>query len=99
MYGSTSLRLFALWLCCLLFPCIVSAQETPPPPAQSANNQRAVRTMTVSGTVKDEAGAPLPGASVLVKGTRTSVLTNIDGKFELKDISSTATLAYNENWM
>ncbi len=92
MYGSTSFRLFALWLCCLLFPCIVSAQETPPPPAQSANNQRAVRTMTVSGTVKDEAGAPLPGASVLVKGTRTSVLTNIDGKFELKDISSTATL-------
>ncbi len=92
MYGSTSLRLFALWLCCLLFPCIVSAQETPPPSTQSTNNQRAVRTMTVSGTVKDEAGAPLPGATILVKGTKKSVLANVDGKFEITDVNSDATL-------
>ena len=35
----------------------------------------------VSGTVVDENGVPVPGASVLVKGTTTGVSTDIDGNF------------------
>ncbi len=48
-------------------------------------------TMTVlaqeslSGTVIDENGEPLIGASVLVKGTKTGTVTNIDGKFSLNN--------------
>ena len=38
----------------------------------------------IKGTVKDEKGQPLPGVTVLVKGTVTGVATDIDGKFELK---------------
>ncbi|MBF4470530.1 TonB-dependent receptor [Flavobacterium sp. HJJ] len=38
---------------------------------------------TVTGQVIDEAGLPLPLASVLVKGTTNSVLTDLDGKFTL----------------
>ncbi|MEN8224038.1 MAG: SusC/RagA family TonB-linked outer membrane protein [Bacteroidota bacterium] len=39
---------------------------------------------TVSGTVFDaEDGAGLPGASVLIKGTTTGTITDIDGKFSL----------------
>ncbi len=37
----------------------------------------------VKGIVVDEAGEPLPGATVLLKGTRQIVATDIDGKFEL----------------
>ncbi|QYJ68461.1 SusC/RagA family TonB-linked outer membrane protein [Flavobacterium litorale] len=37
---------------------------------------------TVTGTVSDEVG-PLPGASVLVKGTQRSVQTDIDGKYSI----------------
>jgi TonB-linked SusC/RagA family outer membrane protein len=43
--------------------------------AQSAN---------VSGTVKDETGESVPGATVLVKGTQTGTVTDIDGNFSIQ---------------
>ena len=39
---------------------------------------------TVSGTVSDNAGLPLPGVSVLVKGTQSGAQTDFDGKFSIK---------------
>jgi TonB-linked SusC/RagA family outer membrane protein len=38
----------------------------------------------VSGVVSDNAGMPLPGVSVLVKGTQTGTQTDFDGKFSIK---------------
>lgn len=38
----------------------------------------------VSGLVTDEKGEPIIGANVIVKGTTTGVITDIDGKFLLK---------------
>jgi TonB-linked SusC/RagA family outer membrane protein len=38
----------------------------------------------VSGTVSDNAGLPLPGVSVLVKGTKTGAQTDFDGKYTIK---------------
>ncbi|MCI9843810.1 SusC/RagA family TonB-linked outer membrane protein [Flavobacterium pectinovorum] len=38
----------------------------------------------VSGTVSDNAGMPLPGVSVLVKGTKSGTQTDFDGKFSVK---------------
>lgn len=37
----------------------------------------------ISGKVTDQAGIPIPGASVIVKGTTTGVTTNNDGFFSL----------------
>ena len=37
----------------------------------------------VSGTVTDEAGLPLPGVVVLIKGTTTGVATNFDGTYSI----------------
>ncbi|WP_165769762.1 SusC/RagA family TonB-linked outer membrane protein [Flavobacterium araucananum] len=42
----------------------------------------------VSGTVTDNAGIPLPGVSVLIKGTKTGTQTDFDGKFSIKASSS-----------
>jgi TonB-linked SusC/RagA family outer membrane protein len=42
----------------------------------------------VTGTVSDNAGMPLPGVSVLVKGTKTGTQTDFDGKFSIKASSS-----------
>lgn len=42
----------------------------------------------VSGTVSDNAGMPLPGVSILVKGTKTGTQTDFDGKFSIKAASS-----------
>ncbi|MDE6528472.1 MAG: carboxypeptidase-like regulatory domain-containing protein, partial [Muribaculaceae bacterium] len=38
---------------------------------------------TVSGTVVDESGEPLIGASVLVEGAKSGTTTDVDGKFQL----------------
>lgn len=39
---------------------------------------------TVTGTVLDNTGMPLPGASVLLKGTQIGTQTDFDGKFSIK---------------
>ncbi len=42
------------------------------------------QTRTITGTVKDEKGAPLQGASVQAKGSKTSVATNATGQFSIQ---------------
>lgn len=37
----------------------------------------------ISGTVKDADGTPLPGATILEKGTQNGVLSDVDGNFRL----------------
>jgi len=48
----------------------------------------------VSGIVSDNAGLPLPGASVLIKGTKTGAQTDFDGKYSIKT-SQNAVLIFN----
>ena len=38
---------------------------------------------TVSGTVSDDAGVPLPGATVVIQGTSTGTTTNFDGVYSI----------------
>jgi TonB-linked SusC/RagA family outer membrane protein len=47
----------------------------------------------VTGIVKDEAGEPVIGASVVVKGTSVGILTGADGKFALDVPQSATTIA------
>ena len=37
----------------------------------------------ISGTVTDSQGLPLPGVTVIVKGTTIGIVTNADGQFKL----------------
>lgn len=48
----------------------------------------------VSGIVTDNAGMPLPGVSVLVKGTKTGTQTDFDGKYTIK-VSSSQILVFS----
>ncbi len=50
------------------------------------------QTRTVVGTVLDEAGEPMIGVSVLVQGTTTGTVTDLDGKFSIPNVSADATL-------
>lgn len=50
--------------------------------------------LVVKGTVNDETGMPIPGASILLKGTTTGVASDFDGNFELKTPSN-ATLIFS----
>lgn len=53
-------------------------QLTPEPPLPSVEQQQ-----TVSGTVKDGSGMPLPGVNVVEKGTSNGTTTDFDGNFDL----------------
>ncbi|HEA21025.1 MAG TPA: SusC/RagA family TonB-linked outer membrane protein [Pricia antarctica] len=48
----------------------------------------------ISGTVSDATG-PLPGASVVVKGTTTGSQTDFDGNYTLNDVPEDATLVFS----
>ena len=54
----------------------------------------AVSAQTVSGTVTDSSG-PLPGASVVVKGTTIGTQTDFDGNYTLDGVDSSATMLYS----
>jgi iron complex outermembrane receptor protein len=50
---------------------------------------------SVSGKVTDSSGAPLPGVSVVLKGTTSGVITDVDGKFTLAKVSENAVLQFS----
>ena len=47
--------------------------------------------ITVSGTINDESGMPVPGASILLKGTTKATASDFDGKFQIQ-VPSNGTL-------
>jgi hypothetical protein len=49
----------------------------------------------ISGTIVDETNQPLPGASVLEKGTTNGISTDFDGKFTLNTKSNSGTLVFS----
>ena len=49
---------------------------------------------SVSGRVTDESGQPLPGVTVLIKGTTNGTVTNNDGNYSLTNIPEDATLVF-----
>lgn len=40
--------------------------------------------VTVNGMIKDETGMPVPGATILLKGTTKSTASDFDGKFQMQ---------------
>ncbi|CAM2809915.1 iron complex outermembrane recepter protein [Flavobacterium frigoris] len=51
-------------------------------------------SQSVSGTVSDSSG-PLPGASILVKGTTNGAQTDFDGKFTIGNVGPNAILVFS----
>ncbi|MBD3660747.1 MAG: TonB-dependent receptor plug domain-containing protein, partial [Arenibacter algicola] len=49
---------------------------------------------TVTGTVSDDLGTPLPGVNVVVKGTSTGTSTDFDGNFSI-NVENNATLVFS----
>ncbi len=49
----------------------------------------------IKGTVKDAKGEPIPGASIVVKGTTTGTVTNLDGNYSLEIPVDTQILVFS----
>ena len=65
-------------------------------PELSGNATQAVfQQLTVAGKVTDEAGQPLPGVTVVVKGTVHGTVTNVDGIYSLINVPNDATLVFS----
>jgi TonB-dependent starch-binding outer membrane protein SusC len=64
-------------------------------PEISAENLIVQQQRTVSGKVTDESGLPLPGVTVLVKGTNQGTITNSNGYYSIINVSEDATLVFS----
>ena len=61
-----------------------AAQNTPANPLTATTNPAdSTSAFTVSGVVADEKGEAVPGALVRIKGTRTGVAADVNGKFRI----------------
>jgi len=56
-----------------------------------------IMAQNISGLVVDAKDSPLPGVSILVKGTSNGGITDLDGKFVIKNVQnpSTSTLVFS----
>lgn len=67
-------------LAAMSLPGMLSAFAAPSHLIKSSVKQAPVR---ISGTVTDEMNQPVPGVSVMVKGTQTGTVTDVNGKYAL----------------
>ena len=66
---------------------MATAATSPEPQLTKAPQQK-----SVTGQVLDELGEPVIGASILVEGTTTGTMTDLDGNFELPNVAVGAKL-------
>ena len=50
---------------------------------------------SISGKVTDSSGATLPGVSVVIKGTTSGTITDMDGKYTFENVPVNATLQFS----
>lgn len=55
----------------------------------------AQQTHTVSGTVKDDKGQPVPGVSIAIKNGKVAAITDANGRFTMKSVPAGATLVFS----
>lgn len=58
-------------------------------------NSMSSQTEVISGKVTDSKGEPLPGVTVVVKGTSVGTITDMDGKYNLKEVKSQDILVFS----
>ncbi len=63
--------------------------------SESKRHVLTLQQKPVSGKVVDEAGQPVPGVSVVLKGSSTGTITNVDGSFTLTNVPEDATLVFS----
>jgi len=60
-----------------------------------AHSVKTFQQKTVTGKVTDSDGQPLPGVSIVIKGTTQGTITNADGEYSITNIPADATLVFS----
>ncbi|MBS5980021.1 MAG: TonB-dependent receptor [Dysgonomonas mossii] len=68
-----------------------------PAAVKDANESKSIEqsNITVKGTIKDETGEPLSGVSIVVKGTTTGTISDLDGAYTITVPNSNSTLVFS----
>ncbi|WP_372934894.1 SusC/RagA family TonB-linked outer membrane protein [Mariniphaga sediminis] len=53
------------------------------------------QNVKISGQVSDSSGSPLPGVTVVIKGTTNGTVTNADGEYSISNIPDDAVLVFS----
>ncbi len=61
----------------------------------SGSGEPVIRQQPVTGKVTDESGKPLPGVTVIIKGTTKGTTTNFDGNYTITNVPDNATLVFS----
>jgi TonB-linked SusC/RagA family outer membrane protein len=64
-------------------------------PSDITSLTTAMQQLKITGTVTDEKGNPLPGVTVLVKGTTNGTLTDASGKYAINNAPKIATMVFS----
>jgi len=84
--------MFTMLLALSVLPFTNTYAEVPLQENTNRNSLVSQQQVTVSGVVVDSKGEPIPGASVLIKGTTKGVTTDMNGRFTLALSSAENTL-------
>ena len=58
-------------------------------------NNRLLQQGDVSGSVVDVNNLPLPGVSIIIKGTTTGTITDMDGRYQISNLPNDAVLIFS----
>ena len=64
-------------------------------PKKELNEQLSQQVLSVTGKVVDSQGEPLPGVTVVIKGTTQGTITDVDGNYSISNVPNDATLVYS----
>ncbi len=62
---------------------------------EEASQAESMQQSKITGTVNDNAGKPVPGATVLVKGTTNGIITDADGHFTLGNVPPNSVIIFS----
>ena len=76
----------------IILSTIVQSLEITETPSTSVAQQQG---KTITGTVTDQTGMPLPGVTIVVKGTNTGTITGSNGNYDLSNVQPSTTLVFS----
>ncbi len=73
----------------------IMSKDNPEIPSVFNNITNSLQQKTASGKITDTTGAPLPGVTVVVKGTIIGTISDVNGAFSLSNVPAGATLVFS----
>ncbi len=89
-------KTFCFRRACTFLLILLSVQVSASQSKSGSQTQiKAQQQKKITGIIKDNLGSPIPGATVIIKGTTTGVITDNEGKYTLANVPENASLQFS----